>query len=109
MKAHELRKLFFSHLWHSLKIVWPILSGLIGMIAALGFVIGWQEGWSALDSIYFAFVSGLTIGYGDLVPKHALSRILAIVIGLIGVLMVGLIAAIAVRALEFTVTHQNKP
>jgi hypothetical protein len=52
------------------------------------------------ESIYFAFVSGLTIGYGDLAPKEPLSRILAIVIGFTGILLTGLVAAVAVRALE---------
>jgi uncharacterized membrane protein YuzA (DUF378 family) len=49
--------------------------------------------------VYFAFVSGLTIGYGDLAPKTLLTRALAIVIGLCGVLFTALLAAVAVKAL----------
>jgi len=45
-------------------------------------------------------VTGLTIGYGDLVPKHELSRILAIAIGFAGIVMAGLIAAVGVQALH---------
>jgi hypothetical protein len=107
MKPHEQRKLFFAELWNGLKVVWPIVSVLLGLMVALGIVIGLREGWSLLDSVYFAFVSGLTIGYGDLVPKQPLSRILAIGIGLTGVLMVGLIVAIAVGALESVTTRQR--
>lgn len=66
----------------------------------LGAAIGWREDWSLGDSLYFAFVSGLTIGYGDLVPKHPLSRTLAVCIGFTGILLTGLVAALAVRALE---------
>jgi hypothetical protein len=51
------------------------------------------------ESIYFAFVTALTIGYGDLAPKTFLARVLAICIGLCGVLLTALIAAVAVRAL----------
>jgi hypothetical protein len=58
------------------------------------------KGWSVQDSIYFAFVSGLTIGYGDLAPKVLLTRVLAILIGVCGVLLTALLAAIAVRALS---------
>lgn len=107
MKPNELRKLFFAELWNGMKVVWPILSGLLGIIVALGLVIAWREGWPLLDGVYFAFVSGLTIGYGDLVPKQPLSRVLAIGIGLTGVLMVGLIVAIAVRALDSVTTRQR--
>ena len=66
---------------------------------ALGLVIGLREGWSIQEAIYFAFVSGLTIGYGDLVPKFLLTRALAIGIGGCGVLLTALLAAVAVKAL----------
>jgi hypothetical protein len=69
-------------------------------MALLGTVIGWHEGWSFGDAIYFAFVSGLTIGYGDLVPTEPLSRVLAICIGMTGILLTGLVAALGVRALQ---------
>ena len=107
VKPNELRKLFFAEMWNGLKVVWPIISGLLILMVALGIVIGWREGWTLLDAVYFAFVSGLTIGYGDLVPKQPLSRVLAIGIGLTGVLMVGLIVAIAVRALDSVTTRQR--
>jgi hypothetical protein len=99
--------LFFAELWNSLKVVWPIVSVLLGLMAALGIVIAWREGWRLLDGVYFAFVTGLTIGYGDLVPKQPISRILAIGIGVTGVLMVGLIVAIAVGALEAVTTRRR--
>ena len=95
-----MRRIFFTELWNGLKVVWPIVSGLLAIMVALGMVIAWREGWGLAEGIYFAFVSGLTIGYGDLVPKHPLSRTLAIVIGGTGILLTGLVAAIAVRALE---------
>jgi len=82
-----------------LRVVWPILSGLIGVMIALGLVVGLRERWSIQESIYFAFVSGLTIGYGDLAPKTLLARSLAILIGVCGVLFTALLAALAVKAL----------
>ena len=36
---------------------------------ALGLLIGFVEGWSVGDAVYFTFVTGLTIGYGDIVPR----------------------------------------
>ena len=89
-----MRSRFARELLAGLKVVWPILSGLLATIAALGVVIGLLEGWSIWDSIYFAFVSGLTIGYGDLVPKTLMTRALAIAIGICGILLTALVAAI---------------
>ncbi len=99
MDPRTLRRNFAAGLLTGLQVVWPILSVLLGLIVALGLVIGRIEGWSVHESIYFAFVSGLTIGYGDLAPKSLLTRLLAILIGICGVLLTALIAAIAVKAL----------
>jgi hypothetical protein len=99
MESHTLRRHFVAGLLTGLRVVWPILSVLLGLIVALGLVVGLVEGWSVHESIYFAFVSGLTIGYGDLAPKSLLTRVLAILIGVCGVLVTALVAAIAVKAL----------
>lgn len=53
-----------------------------------------------IDGVYFAFVTGLTVGYGDLVPKLLLSRAIAIALGFCGILLTGLVAAISVYSLE---------
>ena len=99
MPSRNLRRNFLAGMLFGLRVVWPILSVLLGLIIALGLVVGLLEGWSVQDSIYFAFVSGLTIGYGDLAPTSLLTRALAILIGVCGVLMTALLAAIAVKAL----------
>ena len=95
-----MRREFLSGLVFGLRVIWPILSGLLGVIVAFGLIAGLLEGWSISDSIYFAFVSGLTIGYGDLAPKTLVARALAIAIGSCGILLTGLVAAVAVEALS---------
>jgi hypothetical protein len=94
-----LRRRFLAGLFKGLRVVWPILSGLLVLIIALGVSAGLVEGWSVQESIYFSFVSGLTIGYGDFAPKTLLGRMLAIGIGVCGILMTALVAAVAVQAL----------
>jgi len=96
--ARSRRKRFISEVLTGLRIIWPILSGLLLLIVLLGIVVGSFEGWSVGDSIYFSFVTGLTIGYGELVPKLLLTRVLAMMIGATGILMTALIAAVAVKA-----------
>ena len=103
-----LRRAFFAALKVGLKVVWPVLSGLIVLIVSLGIVIGELEGWSLNESIYFSFVTGLTIGYGDFAPKTPLTRALAVVIGLCGLLLTGLVAAVAVKALTAVVDDSKK-
>src|SRR3954454_15186433 len=98
MDSRTMRRNFLVGLFVGLRVVWPILSGLLLLIVALGLVIGRIERWTITESVYFAFVSGLTIGYGDLAPKTVLTRLLAILIGICGVLVTALVAAVAVRA-----------
>jgi len=100
--SRNLRRNFLAGLIAGLRVVWPILSILLGLIVGLGLIAGLVEGWRIQDSIYFAFVSGLTIGYGDLAPRTLIARILAVLIGFCGVLLTALVAAIAVKALTAT-------
>ena len=71
-------------------------------MAGCGVIIGRIEGWHIGESLYFTFVTGLTIGYGDLTPKHVAARLLALVIGFAGIVLTGLVAAISVQALKAT-------
>lgn len=93
------RRIFLRNLVSSLQMVWPVVSAVLVLIVGLGILVGVREGWSFQESIYFSFVTGLTIGYGDLAPKTLLGRLLAILIGMCGVILTGLIAAIAVKAI----------
>ena len=103
-----MRRKFATGFFAGLGVVWPILSALIALMMGLGVVAGLREGWSIQESIYFAFVSGLTIGYGDLAPKTLIARALAILIGVCGVLFTALMAAVAVKALA-AATDNDKP
>ncbi len=104
----ELRRRFLLALWTELRVVWPILWGLVGVQLALGIFVGYLEGWSLRESTYFTFVTGLTIGYGDLVPLHLGARLIAVVIGISGILLTGLVAAVGVRALQQATEDQTK-
>jgi hypothetical protein len=98
--SRQIRRAFFQALLHQLYIIWPVVSGVVVLMVGPGLLIGYIEGWRLGDALYFTFVTGLTIGYGDLTPKHGLSRCLAMVIGFAGIMLTGLVAAVTVRALD---------
>lgn len=108
-ERRRLRRRFLWFLWDGLRVTWPILSGLLLAQTAAGAAIGWLEGWGPTNGIYFAFITGLTVGYGDFVPAQIVTKGLAVSIGLIGVLTTGLVAAIGVRALDGAMRREPRP
>ena len=93
-------KRFTSHFFH---IAWhfrSVIFGLIALIVIGALVIAFVEKMPFGDALYFSFVTGLTIGYGEIVAKTVLGRIVALLIGLIGIIFTGMVVAIAVRALQ---------
>jgi voltage-gated potassium channel len=52
------------------------------------------------QTLYFCSITALTIGYGDVVPTTTFGRIDAILLGLIGLLVTGLVTAAAVRGVQ---------
>lgn len=83
----------------------PLLLGLGLIIAGLAITVGRQEGWSLGDSLYFGFITATTVGYGDFRPTHARGKFLAVVIALVGLVMTGIIVALAVQAASITFQH----
>jgi hypothetical protein len=94
------RRRFAVALGRAIHVTWPVLSTILAIQVGLGLLTGFVEGWSVGDAVYFTFITGLTIGYGDIVPHQALARALAIVIGVSGLFLTGLIAGIAVYAMR---------
>jgi len=101
------RRRFFVALGRAIHLTWPVLSTILAVQVALGLLIGFIEGWSVGDAMYFTFITGLTIGYGDVVPRQALARALAIWIGVSGLFLTGVVAAIAVHAMRTALTDSD--
>ena len=114
-KTHTVRRLsgirpsltFFRYVFRTIKFVWPIIFSLLVVMVFLGQVIGAREGWTVGDSVYFTFITGFTIGYGDLTPKYPLTKILAVAIATVGFLFTGILVAIAVESLRYTITGKS--
>ncbi len=94
--------MFTSFTYHFFRIIWHFRSvnlALFALIVINGWAISYVEKLPFGDALYFAFITGLTIGYGDIVVKTPVGRILAVLIGFIGVLFSGLVVAAALRAI----------
>lgn len=87
-------KLFAVGLW----LMLPPLLTLVAAITLLGQLVGKREGWSRFDSFYWAFITATTVGYGDIRPASRGSRLLSILIALLGLLFTGIVIAVAVQA-----------
>ncbi len=103
----KIRVRFYKALFHAVHIVWPVFSGLFLSIIALGLLVGYLEAWKPIEGIYFAFITALTVGYGDFVPTQTASRFIAIWIGFTGILITALFAAVSVRALSYAIEENQ--
>ena len=63
------------------------------------------EGWSVVDALYFCFMTMSTIGYGDLVPTTALSKIFTIVYSF---LSIGVFVAVIAKLVIAVVSHKKE-
>lgn len=89
---------FLKELGFGVWVTAPVLLTLGLAITLLGQIAGRSEGWQSFDSFYWAFITATTVGYGDLRPTKVMSRLIAILIGLLGLTFTGIVIAIAVHA-----------
>lgn len=87
-------KEFGFGLWLSL----PLSLSLATTITLLGLVVGRKEGWPRFDSVYWSFITATTVGYGDIRPVKRASRIIAVLIALLGLTLTGILIAVGVHA-----------
>lgn len=84
-----------------------ILFGLLVTIAGGGVLLSYLEKLRIDEAVYFAFITGLTVGYGDFAPQTFVGRIVCVVIAMIGTVFVGINVAIATSALSAVVEEKD--
>jgi hypothetical protein len=84
-----------------------VLLALIALVVISAVVISQIENRPFGETLYFTFITGLTIGYGDIVVKTPFARLLAVLLGLIGIIFTGIMVAGAIRALEKSLKDLN--
>lgn len=99
---------FHRYFFHHLLVVREIVLGLIVLICVGAIAISVVEQLTIEESFYFAFITGLSVGFGDIAPQTTAGRIVSVAIGLVGMIFIGLVVAVATRALSDTVEHLRK-
>ena len=86
---------------HFLKITWNLrvlYLALLALIMAGAVVIVATEKVSFGKAVYFSFITGLTVGYGDIVPGTSIGRVISVLLAVVGILFTGVVVAAAVEA-----------
>ncbi|MEM5428813.1 potassium channel family protein [Cupriavidus oxalaticus] len=103
---------FARVLWY-LRTVLFILFILFGLLAAVMHYAGGavdaatHTPASAGQVAYFCAITALTIGYGDVVPTTDIGRVVAVLLGMQGVLITGLVTAAAVYGVQAAAHRQG--
>ena len=89
--------------FHFFRITWNLRAGYLWLLALImtgAVIITATEKVSFGKAVYFSFITGLTVGYGDIVPGTAIGRVISVLLGLTGILFTGVVVAVAVEAVR---------
>ena len=88
---------FLELTFWSLYLIAPILAFLCFVIIVLGQIVCSIEKWSKFDGLYWSLITATTVGYGDIRPLKKVSKVLSVVIALVGMIFTGVIIAVALN------------
>jgi hypothetical protein len=52
MRSRQSRRIFFIELFRVIRVVWPILSGVVFAMVGPGLLVGYIEKWRIEDALY---------------------------------------------------------
>jgi Trk-type K+ transport system membrane component len=99
---------FLRHAFELLHFVRGVLGGLLLVLALCALVLMAAEDLALGEALYVTAITGLTVGYGDIVPTTTVGRSVSVVMGFVGVICVGIVVAIATRALAQAVEEKKR-
>ncbi len=95
-------KKFIVVFYRILVMTTPIWGLTFMAIVVMSWIFAEAEQVGFGEALYFAGVTALTIGYGDIVPLTATGKILCVIMGILGVITTGIIVAVAIQAMKIT-------
>jgi voltage-gated potassium channel len=96
-------RIFFVTCWHIRSVFFMQFSLIILGAAAIYEAEKVPFG----DALYFACITALTIGYGDIVPHSGTGRIVSVCLGIVGVIFTGVVVAITVHSVREVWSHHK--
>ena len=100
--------IFLRHVFALLHFVRGMVGGLLFMLAVCAIVLMYAENLALGEAIYLTAITGLSVGYGDIVPTTLSGRITTIVIGFVGFIYIGIVVAVTNRALAQAVKEKQR-
>ena len=94
---------FLRHFFHYCFVLRGLLAAQAALVILLGAVFAWCERLPVGQGIYFSMITSTTVGFGDIAPKTGLGQCIAILIAYVGVILFGLVVAVATKAFTATI------
>lgn len=77
-----------------------IIFFLLGTIFIFGLILMQTEKLPVEDALYLAFMTSLTVSYGNSAITSVLGKLVGVLLGMIGLLLMGIIVAASIKAME---------
>jgi len=96
-------RIYIVILWN----ITPLISFMLSLIVFLGWRMAKIEGWSFSRGQYCAFITATTVGYGVVHPTKPWSRFISILIAVTGLLLAGILVALAYQSLQVAAEYSG--
>jgi len=105
----EFTLLFIELFFWILYLIAPLIIFMFIVIMILGQVVSNMEKWDRFDGMYWALITATTVGYGDIRPLKKTSKVLSVLIALIGMVFTGIIISAALNSASIALEkHANE-
>lgn len=99
---------FLRHCAEVIHFIRGVLVMLLLLLVICTLIFVFAEGLSLGAAAYLTLITALTIGYGDVTPVTGVGQAASVVAGLVGVVFVGIVVAVANRALAQGVEEKQR-